>query len=164
MSARKRKFNSLKPLDTLNSPRARSPRPSVSLPPKRYNTFRKDPKIVDHLNNASTKDFLPILHTSTENRKQVELSDNDNEEGNSGPSDREFESLESSPLRRHSALKSTSNGLLFQMSNNINDAAATTTTIPFENDSIVSTKLNLNGQFSCIDSILSKSTGTNLHA
>ncbi|CAI4065400.1 hypothetical protein N7582_003011 [Saccharomyces uvarum] len=152
MSARKRKFNSLKPLDTLNSPRARSPRPSVSLPPKRYNTFRKDPKIVDHLNNASTKDFLPILHTSTENRKQVELSDNDNEEGNSGPSDREFESLESSPLRRHSALKSTSNGLLFQMSNNINDAAATTTTIPFENDSIVSTKLNLNGQFSCIDS------------
>ncbi|CAI2039770.1 hypothetical protein SEUBUCD646_0I01400 [Saccharomyces eubayanus] len=156
MSARKRKFNSLKPLDTLNSPRARSPRPSASLPPKRYNTFRKDPKIVDHLNNASTKDFLPILHTSTENRRQVELSDND--EGNSGPSDREFEPLESSPLKRHSALKSTSNGLLFQMSNSINDAAAAaatttaTTTILSESDSIVSTKLNLNGQFSCIDS------------
>ena len=154
MSTRKRKFNSLKPLDTLNSPRASSPRSSASLPPKRYNTFRKDPKIVDHLNNASTKDFLPVLSTSSENRKQVELSDDDDEEGsNSWRSDQEFEPLQSSPLKRHTSLKSTSNGLLFQMSNNLgNDSSeAGITNVP-QNDSIVSTKLNLNGQFSCVDS------------
>ncbi|CAI4039726.1 hypothetical protein SMKI_09G1340 [Saccharomyces mikatae IFO 1815] len=152
MSARKRKFNSLKPLDTLNSPRASSPRSSTSLPPKRYNIFRKDPKIVDHLNNASTKDFLPVLSTNNENRKQVELSDDD-ECTNSGPSDQDFEPLQSSPLKRHSSLKSTSNGLLFQMSGNVkNNSASAAITDVSPNDSIVSTKLNLNGQFSCIDS------------
>lgn len=111
MSARKRKFNSLKPLDTLNSSRASSPRSSASLPPKRYNTFRKDPKIVDHLNNASTKDFLPVLSMNSESKRQIELSDNDvddNDEGegvNSGCSDQDFEPLQSSPLKRHSSLK-----------------------------------------------------------
>ncbi|CAI4064761.1 hypothetical protein SKDZ_09G1310 [Saccharomyces kudriavzevii ZP591] len=155
MSARKRKFNSLKPLDTLNSPRASSPRPSVSFPPKRYSIFRKDPKIVDHLNNASTKDFLPVLSSNSENRKQVELSDDDDDDDDecvsSRSSDQEFESLQSSPLKRHSSLKSTSNGLLFQMSSNDSSTPAETMT-PFSNGSIVSTKLNLNGQFSCIDS------------
>ncbi|CAI4915270.1 BAD_HP_G0005840.mRNA.1.CDS.1 [Saccharomyces cerevisiae] len=159
MSARKRKFNSLKPLDTLNSSRASSPRSSASLPPKRYNTFRKDPKIVDHLNNASTKDFLPVLSMNSESKRQIELSDNDvddNDEGegvNSGCSDQDFEPLQSSPLKRHSSLKSTSNGLLFQMSNNLGNGSpepAVASTSP--NGSIISTKLNLNGQFSCVDS------------